>query len=195
MKGIWINPGCNYSKKTILLSCIIPSTRKPHHITFWIPVQNISQMHHNNIEVDKQPLYEISQFDILFLICKAIFAYTNSLLSKTIICSWRFFLGCRRFQNHLECPGRQYVPVCAESAASPLSSCSRSCVVKFAVLSLNCSLQVKQKGISASDKETVNQSFTGLERPWGLQKVEAPRFQDSRRMREERLSALSTVRL
>ena len=33
-------------------------------------------------------------------------------------------------------------------------------------------------------------SCTGLDRPWGLQKAEAPRFQDNRHMKVVRLSAL-----
>ena len=37
--------------------------------------------------------------------------------------------------------------------------------------------------------------ITGLERPWGFQEDEAPRFQDSRRMKVVRLSALRTGRL
>jgi len=34
--------------------------------------------------------------------------------------------------------------------------------------------------------------ITGLERPWGFQEAEAPRFQDNRRMKMVRLSALFT---
>jgi hypothetical protein len=34
--------------------------------------------------------------------------------------------------------------------------------------------------------------ITGLDRPWGIQEVEAPRFQDSRHMKVVRLSALRT---
>jgi hypothetical protein len=37
--------------------------------------------------------------------------------------------------------------------------------------------------------------ITGLDRPWGFQEVEAPRFQDSRHMKAVRLSALRTGRL
>ena len=37
--------------------------------------------------------------------------------------------------------------------------------------------------------------ITGLDRPWGFQEVEAPRFQDNRHMKVVRLSALSTGRL
>jgi len=37
--------------------------------------------------------------------------------------------------------------------------------------------------------------ITGLGRPRGFQDAEAPRFQDSRRMKEVRLSALRTGRL
>ena len=36
--------------------------------------------------------------------------------------------------------------------------------------------------------------ITGLDRPWGFQEVEAPRFQDSRHMKVVRLSALRTGR-
>jgi len=38
-------------------------------------------------------------------------------------------------------------------------------------------------------------SCTSLDRPWGFQEVEAPRFQDNRPMKMERLWALGTVRL
>ena len=37
--------------------------------------------------------------------------------------------------------------------------------------------------------------ITGLDRPWGFQEVEVPRFQDSRHMKVVRLSAICTVRL
>jgi hypothetical protein len=37
--------------------------------------------------------------------------------------------------------------------------------------------------------------ITGLDRPWAFQEVEAPRFQDYRHMKVERLSALRTGRL
>ena len=37
--------------------------------------------------------------------------------------------------------------------------------------------------------------ITGLDRPWGFQKVEGPRFQDNRHMKVVRLSALRTGRL
>ena len=37
--------------------------------------------------------------------------------------------------------------------------------------------------------------ITGLDRPWGFQELEAPRFQDSRHMKVVRLSALTTGRL
>ena len=37
--------------------------------------------------------------------------------------------------------------------------------------------------------------FTGLDRLWGFQEVEAPRFQDSRHMKVVRLSALGTRHL
>jgi len=37
--------------------------------------------------------------------------------------------------------------------------------------------------------------ITGLSRPWGFQKVEAPRFQDSRHLKVVRLSALRTGHL
>ena len=37
--------------------------------------------------------------------------------------------------------------------------------------------------------------ITGLERPWGFQEVEAPRFQDNRHMKVVRLSVLRTGRL
>jgi len=37
--------------------------------------------------------------------------------------------------------------------------------------------------------------YTGLNRPWGFQEVEAPRFQDSQHMKVKSLSALCTGRL
>jgi len=37
--------------------------------------------------------------------------------------------------------------------------------------------------------------MTGLSKPWGLQEVEDPRFQDSQLMKVVRLSALRTGRL
>ena len=37
--------------------------------------------------------------------------------------------------------------------------------------------------------------FTGLDRPWGFQQVEAPRFQDNRHLKVVRLSAQRTGRL
>jgi hypothetical protein len=37
--------------------------------------------------------------------------------------------------------------------------------------------------------------ITGLDRPWGFQEVEAPRFQDNRHIKVVRLSALRTGRL
>ena len=37
--------------------------------------------------------------------------------------------------------------------------------------------------------------ITGLDRPWGFQETEAPRFKDSRHMKVVRLSALNTGRL
>jgi len=37
--------------------------------------------------------------------------------------------------------------------------------------------------------------ITDLDRPWGFQEVEAPRFRDSRHMKVVRLSALRTGRL
>ena len=43
--------------------------------------------------------------------------------------------------------------------------------------------------------KTQSNPITGLDRPWGFQEVEAPRFQDSRHMKVVRLSALRTGRL
>jgi len=55
----------------------------------------------------------------------------------------------------------------------------------------------KKKNITQWKKTKVKQSnpITGLDRPRGIQGVEAPRFQDSRHMKVVRLSALSTSRL
>ena len=44
-------------------------------------------------------------------------------------------------------------------------------------------------------KKRQSSPITGLDRPWGFQEVEAPRFQDSRHMKAVRLTALSTGRL
>jgi hypothetical protein len=44
-------------------------------------------------------------------------------------------------------------------------------------------------------KVKVKQSHRGLDRPFGLQEVEAPRFLDNRHMKVVRLSALRTGRL
>jgi hypothetical protein len=43
--------------------------------------------------------------------------------------------------------------------------------------------------------EVKNNPITGLDRPWGFQEVEAPRFQDNRHTNVVRLSALRTGRL
>ena len=43
--------------------------------------------------------------------------------------------------------------------------------------------------------QTCKNPITGLNRPWGFQEVEAPRFQDNRHMKVVRLSALRTGRL
>jgi len=45
-----------------------------------------------------------------------------------------------------------------------------------------------------SDKRSSN-LITGLNRPWGFQEVEAPKFQDNRHMKVVKLSALHTGRL
>jgi hypothetical protein len=107
-------PGYHYSKQNILLSCFISSTGKPHNTTVWLPVRNISHTQHNNLELDKQPHYEILQFNNVFLICKPIFAYTNYFLSKTIICSWRFFsvvVGSKIISN----VQKSATPLCAQN--------------------------------------------------------------------------------
>ena len=44
-------------------------------------------------------------------------------------------------------------------------------------------------------KVKVNNPITGLDRPWGFQEVEAPRFQENRHMKVVRLSSLRTGRL
>jgi len=53
----------------------------------------------------------------------------------------------------------------------------------------NCALQGYYAASISSNP------ITGLDRPWGFQEVEAPRFQDSRHMKVVRLSALCTGRL
>jgi hypothetical protein len=47
---------------------------------------------------------------------------------------------------------------------------------------------------SSLDRSKIN-SITALDRPWGFQEVEAPRFQDNRHMKVVILSALRTGRL
>ena len=49
--------------------------------------------------------------------------------------------------------------------------------------------------IEMSKSKGKGNPITGLDRPWGFQKVEAPRFQDNRHMKVVRLSALRTGRL
>jgi hypothetical protein len=44
------------------------------------------------------------------------------------------------------------------------------------------------------DSKRYSNPITGLDRPWGFQQVEAPRFQDNRQMKVARLSALRTGR-
>jgi hypothetical protein len=44
-------------------------------------------------------------------------------------------------------------------------------------------------------KIKVKHPITGLDRPWGFQEVEAPRFQHNRHMKVVRLSAIRTGRL
>ena len=44
-------------------------------------------------------------------------------------------------------------------------------------------------------RNSVSSPITGLERPFGFQEIEAPRFQDNRHMKVVRLSALRTGRL
>jgi len=45
---------------------------------------------------------------------------------------------------------------------------------------------------SSAVKVNVKQPITGLDRPWGFQEVEVPRFQDSQHIKVVRLSALCT---
>jgi len=51
--------------------------------------------------------------------------------------------------------------------------------------------EVPKKNVKLRESNLI----TGLDRPWGFQEVEAPRFQDSRHMKVVRLSALRTGRL
>ena len=54
---------------------------------------------------------------------------------------------------------------------------------------------VPQPSHRVPNLKLASNSITGLERPWGFQEVEAPRFQDNRHMKMVRLSALRTGRL
>ena len=58
-------------------------------------------------------------------------------------------------------------------------------------------IQLSSWGWAHSSSKLLSQSnpITVLDRPWGFQEVEAPRFQDSRHMSMVRLSALRTGRL
>jgi len=63
--------------------------------------------------------------------------------------------------------------------------------------SINCSRRIKQsicihKHILV---KRYSNPITGMDRPWGFQDVEAPRFQDNRHMKVARLSDLRTGRL
>ena len=55
----------------------------------------------------------------------------------------------------------------------------------FSVISMECSILINGK---------IN-PITGLDRPWGFQEVEDPKFQDNRHMKVVRLSVLRTGRL
>jgi len=51
------------------------------------------------------------------------------------------------------------------------------------------------RGVNHPPLPRYRSPITGLDRPWGFQEVEAPRFQDNRHMKVGRLSALSTGHL
>jgi len=51
-------------------------------------------------------------------------------------------------------------------------------------------LWVKAAVFGAAILQLKSNTITGLDRPWGFQEVEAPRFQDNRHMKVVRLSAL-----
>jgi len=73
--------------------------------------------------------------------------------------------------------------------------CRRSCLPSRRPIFPYHVLQAK---VSSSNKGKVKGKaipFTGLDRTWGFQEVEAPRFQNNRHMKVVRLSALGTSRL
>ena len=59
-------------------------------------------------------------------------------------------------------------------------------------LILTVGVELKEKYVHVSVKQS--NPITGLDRPWGFQEVEAPRFQDNQHMKVVRLSALRTSR-
>jgi hypothetical protein len=83
---MWINSGCHYSKQTPFYFLALYQVPESH--TTQKSGSPYKIYHRRNTITVEQPLYEISPLNIVFLICKPIFAYTKSLLSKTIICSW-----------------------------------------------------------------------------------------------------------
>ena len=67
-------------------------------------------------------------------------------------------------------------------------------------ISLHHHIRTGPKSIQSTNQWTkvkgkISNPITGLDRSWGLQEFEAPRFQDTRHMKVVRLSALRTGRL
>ena len=68
----------------------------------------------------------------------------------------------------------------------------------IAVHTVHCTLLVMQTSLTCFPSQTMkyskkkSNSLTGLDRPWGFQEVETPRFQDNWHMKVVRLSALRT---
>jgi hypothetical protein len=59
---------------------------------------------------------------------------------------------------------------------------------------LNFYVVLKRVSSTITGKKQSN-PITGLDRPWGFQEFEAPRFQDNQHMKVVSLSALCTARL
>jgi len=75
----------------------------------------------------------------------------------------------------------------------PQFVCEERETVRLSDASVN-SYQSKRCHVPEGGKRQSN-PFTGLDRPWGFQEFEAPRFQDNRHMKVVILSALRTGRL
>jgi len=77
----------------------------------------------------------------------------------------------------------------------PHSLVQTSFDIHYSVPSSYLPLQTTGKTIFMCSKERQSNPITGLDRPWGFQEFEAPRFQDNRHVKVIRLSTVRTGRL